>query len=1188
MPHAPFVHLHLHTQFSLLDGEIRLKDLFQKAQTFKLPALAMTDHGNLFGVVDFYKQAQQHGIKPIIGCEVYVAPESRFQKETQPHQENAFHLVLLCKDEKGYRNLVQLVTKAYMEGFYYKPRIDRDLLREHHKGLIALTACLHGEIPHALLKGDFQRALTTARELKEIFDQDRFYLELQKNNIPEQEIVNKGLLEISRELNIPIVATNDCHYLTREEARAHDVLLCIQTGKTVDDPNRMRFSTDQLYLKSPEEMIELFAELPEAIENSIRIADRCNLEMTFGHSHLPRFVPPQGETMDTHLKNQARSGLEKRLTMKEELNPAFPPTRYKEYRERLERELEVITSTGFAGYFLVVADYVNYAKAKGIAVGPGRGSGAGSLVAYSLEITDIDPLDYGLIFERFLNVERKELPDIDVDFCVERRDEVLKYIAEKYGQEYVAQIITFGKMQARAVIRDVGRALNIPYGEVDKIAKLVPSVLNITLSDALKMEPKLKELKESDPTVRELLTIAEALEGLPRHASTHAAGVIIAPQPITDSVPLYKGPKGEILTQFEMKSVQDMGLIKFDLLGLNNLTIIQYALQKIEETHGRPPDLSKLTLDDPATYELLARGDTTGVFQLESSGMKNLLIDSRPQNFEDLIALNALYRPGPLNSGMVKDYVKRKHGEVPVEFPHPLLEGILKETMGIIVYQEQVMQIAGLLADYSMGEADTLRKAMGKKIPEVMAKQRTRFLEGAKKKRIDPKKADDIFDKMEKFGGYGFNKSHSAAYALITYQTAFLKAHYPLEFMVALMTSKMGNASEVTKCIAECREKGIVVLPPDVNMSELDFKVVEDKIRFGLAAVKNVGAGAIESIIEARKKEGPFKSLVDFCRRVDLRRVNRRVVESLIKCGAFDSLGQGRARLMAFLPEALDLGQLSQKEESENQFNLFSMGGESGLTRLDPEPPPVEEWKEGQKLANEKEILGFYITGHPLTRFSETLKDLKALEIQSLLELEDKVTVRLAGMVTALKEINSKKGERMAFATLEDLSGACEIIIFSDIYRKYGSFLKEEIPLCLAGMTSRDEKGVKVIANEVLPLAEMEENKAQQAVLKIQVNGLTRIHLSELRDFLKAHNGTCPVQICACLPDDSQVVLSLPENFTIKPSVRLRREIKGLACTPVLEVVYPDPAKIEGNGDEGRRRFKSNGTGKGGEKKAGA
>ncbi|MEW6187037.1 MAG: DNA polymerase III subunit alpha, partial [Thermodesulfobacteriota bacterium] len=893
MPHAPFVHLHLHTQYSLLDGEIRLKDLFQKAQGFKLPALAMTDHGNLFGVVDFFKQAQQHGIKPIIGCEVYVAPGSRFQKETQPHQENAFHLVLLCKDEKGYRNLVHLVTKAYLEGFYYKPRIDLELLREHHKGLIALTACLHGEIPYALLKGDVERARSKAQELREIFDQDRFYLELQKNNIPEQEIVNQGLLEISRELDLPLVATNDCHYLTQEEARAHDVLLCIQTGKTVDDPNRMRFSTDQLYLKSPEEMIELFSDLPGAIENSIRIADRCNLELTFGHSHLPRFVPPQGETMDTHLKNRARSGLEKRLAAKEQLDPAFPPTRYKEYRERLERELEVITSTGFAGYFLVVADYVNYAKEKGIAVGPGRGSGAGSLVAYSLEITDIDPLDYGLIFERFLNVERKELPDIDVDFCVERRDEVLKYIAEKYGQEYVAQIITFGKMQARAVIRDVGRALNIPYGEVDKIAKLVPSVLNITLSDALKMEPKLKELKESDPTVRELLTIAEALEGLPRHASTHAAGVIIAPQPITDSVPLYKGPKGEILTQFEMKAVQDMGLIKFDLLGLNNLTIIQYALQKIEETHGRPPDLSKLTLDDQATYELLARGDTTGVFQLESSGMKNLLIDSRPKNFEDLIALNALYRPGPLNSGMVKDYVKRKHGEVPVEFPHPLLEGILKETMGIIVYQEQVMQIAALLADYSMGEADTLRKAMGKKIPEVMAKQRTRFLEGAKKKRIDPKKADDIFDKMEKFGGYGFNKSHSAAYALITYQTAYLKAHYPLEFMVALMTSKMGNASEVTKCIAECREKGLVVLPPDVNLSALDFTVVEDKIRFGLAAVKNVGAGAIDSIIEARKKEGPFKSLVDFCRRVDLRRVNRRVVESLIKCGAFDSLGQG-------------------------------------------------------------------------------------------------------------------------------------------------------------------------------------------------------------------------------------------------------------------------------------------------------
>ncbi len=854
MPHAPFVHLHLHTQYSLLDGEIRLKELFEKAQAFKLPAITMTDHGNIFGMVEFYKQAQKHGLKPIIGCEVYVAPGSRFDKEAHPHKENAFHLVLLCKNEKGYRNLVKLVTQAYFEGFYYKPRIDRELLKDHNKGLIALSACLHGEIPYALLNNDYDRALKVTRELAEIFDQDRFFLELQKNDIPEQEIVNKGLLEVHRQLGIPIVATNDCHYLTQEEAKAHDVLLCIQTGKTVEDPNRLRFSTNQLYFKSPEEMTALFSDLPEAIQNTLRIADRCNLELNFGQSFLPRYPLPPEETMDGRLKNEARAGLEKRLSMKDQLVPSFSPSRFKEYRDRLEKELTVITTTGFSGYFLVVADYVGFAKQQGIPVGPGRGSGAGSLVAYSLGITDIDPLDYGLIFERFLNVERKELPDIDVDFCVERRDEVLKYITEKYGQEYVAQIITFGKMQARAVIRDVGRALNIPYGEVDKIAKLIPATLNITLKEALEAEPRLKELKETDPTIKELLTIAEALEGLPRHASTHAAGVVISPHPITETVPLYKGPKGETLTQYEMKSVQEMGLIKFDLLGLNNLTVIQYALRTIERTHGLKVDLIRIPMDDPETYQLLARGDTNGVFQLESSGMKDLLIKSKPQNFEDLIALNALYRPGPLKSGMVADYIKRKHGEVPVEYPHPLLEGILKETLGIIVYQEQVMQIASLLADYSMGEADTLRKAMGKKIPEVMAQQRNRFLEGTKKKRIDQKKAEAIFKNMETFGGYGFNKSHSAAYALITYQTAYLKAHYPLDFMVALVTSKMGNSTEVTKCIAECREKGIVVLPPDVNLSQLDFAVVEDKIRFGLAAVKNVGAGAIESILEARKR----------------------------------------------------------------------------------------------------------------------------------------------------------------------------------------------------------------------------------------------------------------------------------------------------------------------------------------------
>ncbi|OGP49669.1 MAG: DNA polymerase III subunit alpha [Deltaproteobacteria bacterium RBG_13_43_22] len=1156
MPHASFVHLHLHTQYSLLDGEIRLKELFEKAQAFKLPAVAMTDHGNLFGMVEFYKQAQKHGLKPIIGCEVYVAPESRRQKESHPHQENAFHLVLLCKNEKGYRNLVKLVTQAYFEGFYYKPRIDRELLREYHKGLIAMTACLHGEIPSYLLKNNFERALKTARELSEIFDQDRFYLELQKNDIPEQEIVNQGLLEIHQQLGIPIVATNDCHYLTQEEAKAHDVLLCIQTGKTVDDPNRLRFSTNQLYFKSPEEMTMLFADLPEAIENTLHIADRCNLELTFGHSYLPRYPLPQEETMDGRLKKEARSGLEERLAVKAQLNPAFPPSRYKEYRDRLEKELSVITSTGFSGYFLVVSDYVRFAKGKGIPVGPGRGSGAGSLVAFSVKITDIDPLDYGLIFERFLNMERKELPDIDVDFCVERRDEVLKYITEKYGQEYVAQIITFGKMQARAVIRDVGRALNIPYGEVDKIAKLIPSVLNITLSEALDMEPRLKELKESDPNIKELLTIAEALEGLPRHASTHAAGVVISPHPITETVPLYKGPKGETLTQYEMKSVQEMGLIKFDLLGLNNLTIIEYTLRAIERTHGQSVDLSLIPLDDPATYELLGRGDTTGVFQLESSGMKDLLIRSKPQNFEDLIALNALYRPGPLKSGMVDDYVRRKHREVPVAYPHPLLEEVLKETMGIIVYQEQVMQIAALMADYSMGEADTLRKAMGKKIPEVMAQQRSRFLEGTKKRRIDQKKADDIFDKMETFGGYGFNKSHSAAYALITYQTAYLKAHYPLDFMVALMTSKMGNSAEVTKCIAECREKGIVVLPPDVNLSHLDFKVVEDKIRFGLAAVKNVGAGAIESILEARDKGGEFKSLIDFCRGVDLRRVNRRVAESLIKCGAFDSLGVARARLMAFLPEALDLGQQRQKEQSENQFSLFAMAGDSGLTRPEIEPPLVEEWRESQKLSYEKEILGFYITGHPLTRYAETLQDLKTTDIQSLSELEDKGNVRIAGMVAALKEINSKKGERMAFATIEDLTGSCEIIVFSDPYRKCSQILKEEVPLWVTGIISKDEKGIKVIANEVLPLAEAEEKMAQHAVLKIAVTGLSRDQILQLKAFLKDHTGSCPVQICACLPDKSQVLLSLPETGNIRPSSKLRRELKGLSCNPVLEVVY--------------------------------
>ena len=1155
MQHAPFVHLHVHTQYSLLDGGIRLKELFEKAQAYKLPAITMTDHGNLFGVVDFYKQAPKYGLKPIIGCEVYVAPQSRLHKESSGNLENAYHLVLLCKNEKGYRNLLQLVTLGHLEGFYYKPRIDRELLKKHNQGLIALSACLHGEVPHALLRGDPERAMATARELGEIFDRDRFFLEIQKNDIPEQEIVNTGLVELSRRLNLPLVATNDCHYLAQEHARAHDVLLCIQTGKTIQDHNRLRFSTNQLYFKSPEEMQALFADYPQAIENTVHIAERCNLDLPLGHSLLPRFPLPPEETMDHRLKRDARAGLEKRLKAKE-TDPQFPPSRFKDYRERLERELGVITQMGFSGYFLVVSDYVGRAKEKGIPVGPGRGSAAGSLVAYALEITDIDPLVYGLFFERFLNVERKELPDIDVDFCVERRDEILQYIVEKYGQDHVAQIITFGKMLPRAVIRDVGRALNMPYGEVDRIAKLVPNILKINLKEALEKEPRLRELKENDPLVRELLTIAEVLEGLPRHASTHAAGIVISPHPLVEVTPLYKGPKGETLTQYDMKSVQEAGLIKFDLLGLNNLTIIQYALKMIERSQGRPLDLSRIPLDDPAVYEFLGRGDTTGVFQLESSGMKDLVIKMKPENFEDLIALVALYRPGPLESGMVDDFVKCKHGLIPVEYLLPQMEPILKETYGVIVYQEQVMELGSVLADYSMGEADILRRAMGKKITEVMAQQRERFLQGAKKKKIDLKKAETVFNLMEKFGGYGFNKSHSAAYALIAYQTAYLKAHYPLEFMAALLTSKMGNAPDILKYIIECREKGIVVLPPDINQSRMDFSISEDKIRFGLAAVKNVGEGAIESILEAREQGGPFHSLVDLCKRVDLFRANRKVLESLIKCGAMDSLGVARSRLMAFLPEATEIGQKLQRDRTGNQFSLFDLGDQPGFDMPESEPPALEEWREGQKLAFEKEILGFYITGHPLTRYLDTLQALKATAIQELSELADKETVHLAGTVAGLKEINSKKGDRMAFATIEDLTGSCEVIVFADIFRKCSPLLKDEAPLWITGNLSKDEKGAKVIAQEVMTLEQAEETSAVKATLSISATGLSRDQLANLALLLRHHPGACPVQFVVHCPNQAQVFFSLPDVYKIKPSMQLKRELRDLFGVPILEVQF--------------------------------
>ncbi|MBI4773987.1 MAG: DNA polymerase III subunit alpha [Deltaproteobacteria bacterium] len=1147
MNNPPFVHLHVHTHYSLLDGAIRPDDLFMRALEYDMPAVTMTDHGNMFGAISFYKKAKAKGIKPVIGCEMYVTQGDCREKEAGASKSSYHHLVLLIQDYEGYQNLCKLLTTAYFEGFYYKPRIDKDLLRRHNKGLIATSACLQGEVAVYLAAGDVARAEQAALEYADIFDAQRFYLELQDSGIPEQKKVNQGLIEIGRKLDLPLVATNDCHYLRREEARAHDILLCIQTGKTVEDDNRMRFTTDELYFKSPAEMWATFGHVPEALENTIRIADQCNLQIPLGTPHFPVFQTESGRDVEVEFEEGCRRGLESILEELKTRRPGFGPEAERAYRERLDREIDVIRQMGFAGYFLIVADFVHHGRENQCPVGPGRGSAAGSLAAYALGITDIDPLPYQLLFERFLNLERQALPDIDVDFCMENRDRVLDYVARKYGgRDRVAQIITFGSIKARAVIRDVGRALNMPFNDVDRIAKLIPNKLNITLEEAIKEEPRLKELEQKDPKVKELLAISRSLEGLPRHASTHAAGVVISDRPLDEYMPLYRGANGEVVTQYDMKSVEDVGLIKFDFLGLKTLTVIEHALNLIQKKTGSELNLNRIPLDDAKAYELLCAGDTTGVFQLESAGMKELLKRMKPACFEDVIALVALYRPGPMESGMIDDYVRRKHGETKVTYLLPELEPILKDTYGVIVYQEQVMQIASALADYSLGDADILRRAMGKKKPEVMAKERVRFMAGAAQKRIDRDKAAKVFDLMEKFAGYGFNKSHSAAYGLIAYQTAFLKAHHPVEFMTALLTCDMNNTDNVVKFISECREHGIPVLPPDVNESRKEFTVVGDRIRFGLAAVKNVGSGAIDSIIECREEKGSYKSIFDFCERVDLRRVNRRVIESLIKAGAFDSFGARRSQLMAAMDDAMERAQSIHRDRAEGQMNLFTfLQEEAGQERMDPELPAVEEWSERRKLTFEKEALGFYITGHPLDRFREEIRLFGTTDSARLKERIENDQVRMAGVCASVKTINTKKGDRMAFVTLEDEQGAVELVVFSDVYQNCIEVLEKDDPVLVSGKVSKDDKGEKIICADILPLSEVRERFTSQVDIELDGDKLTTEQLWALKDIMDAHRGGCKTYIRLKTPHDGELVFALPQQLWIAPDRELVREVNG-------------------------------------------
>jgi DNA polymerase-3 subunit alpha len=1122
-----------------------------------MPAVAMTDHGNMFGAVEFYQKATSSGIKPIIGCEIYVAPGSRHEKTPPgPSGVTAYHLLLLVKNATGYRNLCKLLTKAYTEGFYYRPRVDRELLGELNEGLIALSACLHGEVSHHLSMGRKKEAFKAARELSDIFPERRFFLELQKNGMDEQERVLPGLMEIGKELTIPVVATNDCHYLRQEEARVHDILLCIQTGKTVNSPDRMRFETDEFYFKSPEEMKEAFKEVPEAIKNTIEIAERCNLELRLDEHHLPDFPVPADETLDSYLDKKSKKGLDGRLhgmdgKKDKELEGSW------DYYERLKKELNVIKKMGFSGYFLIVSDFIDYARSRGIPVGPGRGSAAGSLVAYSLGITNLDPIRYNLLFERFLNPDRVSLPDIDIDFCIEERDEVIRYVSEKYGTDNVSQIITFGQMKARAVIRDVGRVMDMPYSEVDRIAKLVPNRPDITIDRALKEEPKLKKLATEDKRVGELIDIARALEGLPRHASTHAAGVVISNRPLVEYLPLYRHKDNTVTTQYQMLDVEKIGLVKFDFLGLKNLTVIERAGKEINKAKGVLLDINKIPLDDGDTYGLLASGNTNGIFQLESSGMKELLRKLKPGTFEDLTAAVALYRPGPLQSGMAEEFIKRKHRLVPITYEVPQLKDILEKTYGVMVYQEQVMEIAKVLSGFTPGDADVLRKAMGKKVPEVMLEQRTKFLEGAWKKKIPRGKAEKIFDLMAHFAGYGFNKSHSAAYALIAYHTAYLKAHHPLEFMAALMSSNMGDADKVMKYIAECKEMGIEVLPPDINESSMDFTGRKERIRFGLGAVKNVGSMAIESMLTVRK-DGPFTSLIDFLSRVDLRKVNKKVVESLIKCGAFDFTGQTRAGLFSSLDVSMETAQGLQRDRSIGQKSIFDVlkgpGGGKGVDVLPVNTRTVQEWSEKDLLAYEKEILGFYISSHPLKGHERELELYTSDTTETLSERKPNTEVSVGGMVAESRETMTKKGSRMTFVRLEDLKGSVEVVVFSDLYARSREVIENDGPLVVVGKLEKDsvrqddnrpeKEECKIIATDILPLTEAKLKRARKTHILTPTDHMEPSTLEGLKDVLRAHPGPSEVFLHLVYPKGREVVLSLPEELKIEPAEETFDEIK--------------------------------------------
>jgi len=1133
MKPADFVHLHVHTEYSLLDGASRIPALLERGARLKMPAMAITDHGTMSGVVKFYKAAFEAGVRPIIGAELYVAPGSRFDK-TGGTKSTPSHLTLLARDEIGYHNLLVLCSKAYQEGFYYRPRIDHKLFSSHYQGLIALSGCLKGEIPRALLENNREKAEACLSFYSELMGKENFYLEIMDHGIPEQKQANKLLIELSRRTGVPLVASNDCHYVLKEDAYSQEVLLCIQTARQLEDSNRMKLSSEEFYLKSVAEMETLFGEVPEAIMNTRAIADRCHHEMVFGIDLLPDFIPPPGKRPDQYLRELCEQAIERRYGKNSD-----------RIQSRLNHELEVIEGKKFVSYFLIVWDLIRYAKENHIPIGPGRGSAAGSIVAYLLGITDIDPFRHDLLFERFLNPNRTTMPDIDIDISDLGRAELIHYTTDKYGSDHVAQIITFGSMKARAVIRDVGRVMGIPYGDVDKIAKLVPPGPKVTLQKALHVEKQLQKLYDQDPQLKILFDICFKLEGISRHSGTHAAGVLISRNPLIENVPLCRGKDDEVITQFDMYDSEEIGLLKMDFLGLRTLSVIQGAIDLVEKTQGEVIELEAIPLDDPDTFKLLSKANTLGVFQLEGSGMRDLSTRIGLKTFDDILALVALFRPGPMH--MLEDYISRKHGKVKIKYDHPLLEPILKDTYGVMLYQEQVMLIANKLAGFTMAKADTLRQAMAKKKADKMAQLGEAFVAGAQEKGVKKTVAEKIFQDMSRFAEYGFNKSHSAAYAMIAYRTAYLKTHFPREFMASLLTSEINNMDKMMLYVAECREMGIEVLPPDINESYAMFTVVGDNIRFGMNAIKNVGKGAVESILESRRNGGPFTTWFNLLERIDLSAVNKRVLESLIKCGAVDCLPGHRSQKMDCLNDALQRAHRTRADRVAGQATLFDQfdreDEKNGITGF----ADIEEWHQNECLSMEKELMGMYISGHPLMAYEKNLRAFSSHSISQLSGLKDQSKVRIGGIIEQIDERTSKKtGKKFAFCQLEDLTGVVEITAWNKEFQEFESLIQPGNIVFVEGRVTTRDRGSNVQIQQVYPLDKAQEIFSQALHINLHLATVDRESLLQLSRVLKNTRGRCPVYLDFDYATGEKVLMKSGSQFRVKCTPGLINEIEEI------------------------------------------